>query len=88
MYFYFFQKHKQKHHLVNFGKITFTKLESEVEAEVQAENYLAFEYNYRSIFYHNKKLINYLDVINIKVLFLIKLQLRSEKMKIKMKVGG
>ena len=42
-----------------------------------------FGYKRRYIFYHNQKLLNYLDATNVKVLFLIKLQLRSERMRIR-----
>ena len=40
------------------------------------------------MFYLNKKLLNYLDVINIKIFLLIKLQLRGEGMKTRIKIGG
>ena len=48
----------------------------EVEVKAEAENCFAFEYNYISTFFQNKKLLNYLD---IEVFFLIKLQLERER---------
>ena len=46
---------------------------------MKVENYFKFKYNYKIIFYQNQKLLNYLDIINIKIFFNIKLQFNRQR---------
>ena len=46
---------------------------AKAKAKVKVENCFAFQYNCTSTFYQNRKLLNYLDMINIEVVFSVKL---------------
>ena len=54
---------------------TFLEVKLETELKIKAKNCFAFEYNCKSIFfYQNQELLNYFDMINIKILFSYKIK--------------
>ena len=53
---------------------------------MEIENCFLFGYNRKSNIYRNKKLLNYLDVINIKIFFFYKITIKDNRGRVIMRV--